>query len=77
MVFSLHTFNVLVAKRVITPIFLPMQKQVRFDKHELDRLIDEARDVTTPAGMPESMPGKARNFADFLKKIEGTDNANH
>ena len=74
---SSHTFDALSRNGVIQRHVLPGKKQVQYDRQELDRLIESSRisEEAMPVTMPETMPGKARNFADFIGKLRSTSDA--
>ena len=46
---------------------LPGKKQARYDRQELDRVIESSR--ISDEAMPVTMPETARNFADFIGKL--------
>ena len=72
-----HTFDALSRNGVIQRHVLPGKKQSQYDRQELDRLIESSRisDEAMPVTMPDTMPGKARNFADFIGKLRSTSDA--
>jgi hypothetical protein len=74
---SSHTFNGLIRHGAIQQYVLPGKKQAQYDRQELDRVIESSRisDQPMPATMPETMPGKARNFTDFIGKLRSASDA--
>src|SRR5262249_16577788 len=70
---SSHTFDALSRNGVIQRHVLPGKKQAQYDRQELDRLIESSR--ISDEAMPVTMPGKARNFADFIGKLRSTSDA--
>jgi hypothetical protein len=78
--FCSHTFDEFVRRGLIHKHVHEGKKYALYDLDEIDRVNESSRivaDEAMPGTMPKTMPGKARNFADFIAKLRGKNNATY